>query len=98
RRIETDLIPWSVRHGVSLMAYSPLGSGSGLIRHEVLARIAARHGVSPAAIAIAWTMRNGHTISIPESGSPGHIRENAAASRVVLKDQDLAEIDAAFPM
>lgn len=98
RRIERDLIPWSVRNGVPLMAYSPLGTGnSGILRNPVLAQVAARHGVSPAAAAIAWTMRNGQTISIPESGSADHIRENAAASALALTEQDLVELDRAFP-
>lgn len=98
RGIEHDLVPWSVRNGVPLMAYSPLGTGnSGTLRNPVLAQVAARHSVSPAAAAIAWTMRNGQTISIPESGSADHIRENAAALGLVLTEQDLAELDRAFP-
>lgn len=98
RRIERDLVPWSVRNGVPLMAYSPLGTGnSGLLRNPVLAQVAAQHGVTPAAVAIAWTMRNGQTIAIPESGSADHIRENAAALSVALTEQDLAALDRAFP-
>lgn len=98
RGIERDLIPWSVRNGVPLMAYSPLGTGSsGILRNPVLAKVAGRHGVSPAAIAIAWTMRNGEIISIPESGSADHIRENAKALGLVLTRPDLADLDRAFP-
>ena len=97
RSIEAGLLPWSERHGVPLMAYSPLGSGNHLLRNAVLAQVAARRRVAPAAVAIAWTMRNGHTISIPESGSANHIRENAAALGLVLDEQDIAELDGAFP-
>jgi diketogulonate reductase-like aldo/keto reductase len=98
RRIEADLLRWSEGRGVPLMAYSPLGTGnSGLLRNPVLAQVANRHRVVPAAVAIAWTMRNGQTISIPESGSPGHIRENAAALGLALDEQDRAELDRAFP-
>ena len=98
RSIEADLLPWSVRNSVPLMAYSPLGTGnSGLLRNPILTQVAARRGVSPAAVAIAWTMRNGQTIAIPESGSADHIRENAAAVGLTLNDQDLVELDRAFP-
>ena len=98
RSIERDLVPWSVRNGVPLMAYSPLGTGNrGLLGNPVLAQVAARRGVTPAAVAIAWTMRNGRTIAIPESGSADHIRENAAALGLVLDRQDLAQLDRAFP-
>ena len=97
RGIERDLVPWCSRHRMPIMAYSPLGSGGGMLRNAGLGRVAARLGVSPAAVAIAWTMRNGQTISIPESGSPDHVRENAAALNLRLTTQDLAELDQAFP-
>jgi len=83
---------------VPLMAYSPLGTGSsGILRNPALAKVAARHGVSSAAAAIAWTMRDGRTIAIPESGSSEHVRENAQALRLELTGQDLDELDRAFP-
>ncbi|MFD0987999.1 aldo/keto reductase [Methyloligella solikamskensis] len=98
RGIEADLIPWSVREGVPIMAYSPLGTGSGhILDNPVLAEVADRHGVTPAAVAIAWTMRNGETISIPESGTLEHIREDAAALGLKLSEEDLADLDRAFP-
>lgn len=98
RGIERDLIPWSRDHGVPLMAYSPLGTGGVLLRDPVLAEVAGKHGVSPAAVAIAWTLRNGITIAIPESGSVNHIRENARAMSISLDAQDLAQLNKAFPV
>lgn len=98
RGAEQDLIPWCNRHGMPIMAYSPLGSGGGMLRNAGLVRVAARLGVSAAAVAIAWTLRGGQTISIPESGSSDHVRENAAALTVRLSPQDLAELDHAFPV
>lgn len=97
RGIERDLVPWCRQRSVPIMAYSPLGNASGLLRHPALARVAARHGTTPAAAALAWTMRDGRTIAIPESGSSAHVRENAAAMTLRLDAADLAELDAAFP-
>jgi diketogulonate reductase-like aldo/keto reductase len=68
-----------------------------LLRDPTLARIGAAHGVSPAAVALAWTLRNGKVIAIPESGSVAHVKENAAALSLPLTPQDLADLDAAFP-
>lgn len=98
RYIERNLIPWSRQHGVPLMAYSPLGSNGRLLRNPALGEVASKHGVTPAAIAIAWTLRDGSTISIPESGSASHIRENARAAALSLDAQDLAALDRAFPV
>ena len=78
------------------MAYSPLGQGA-ILRNPALAKVAARHGVAPAAVAVAWTMRHPHVISIPKAASLGHLKENAAAADLVLDGNDLAELDAAFP-
>src|SRR6267378_3406075 len=70
RGIEHDLLPWCEQHGMPVMAYSPLGgSGASLLRDPTLARIGAAHSCSAAAVALAWAIRNGNIIAIPESGS-----------------------------
>jgi diketogulonate reductase-like aldo/keto reductase len=97
RGIEQELMPWSARHKMPLMAYSPIGAGNGLLRNPALASIAKRHNSNPAAVAIAWTMRDHAMISIPGSGSAAHIREDAEAARITLTQQDLHELDGAFP-
>jgi diketogulonate reductase-like aldo/keto reductase len=98
RKIERDLLPWCERHGVPIMAYSPLGGpGAGLLKNAALVRVAERHHCSPAALALAWTIRSGHVIAIPEAGSPIHVRENATALSLRLTELDLRELDRGFP-
>jgi len=99
RNIERDLLPWSERHGMPIMAYSPLGgAGAGLLRDPVLARIGAAHNCSAAAVALAWTIRSGNVIAIPESGSAEHVRENAVALSLTLTPDDLQTLEAAHPL
>src|SRR5262245_12166791 len=99
RAIERDLLPWCERRGMPIMAYSPLGgSGTKLLRDPALARIGAAHGCSPAAVALAWTIRGGNVIAIPESGSVAHVRENAVALSLTLTPQDVQALDAAHPL
>jgi diketogulonate reductase-like aldo/keto reductase len=98
RGIEHDLLPWCEQHGMPVMAYSPLGGlGASLLRDPTLARIAAAHGYSAAAVALAWTIRGGHVIAIPESGSVAHVKENAVALSLTLTPQELQTLDAAHP-
>ena len=98
RRIERDLLPWCKQHGLPVMAYSPLGGDNNLVvRDRTLAQIGAAHGCSAAAVALAWVIRSGDIMAIPESGSPAHTRENAAALSLTLTPQDLQNLDAAFP-
>jgi diketogulonate reductase-like aldo/keto reductase len=99
RGIEYDLLPWCEQRGMPVMAYSPLGgTGTNLLRDPTLARIGAAHGCSAAAVALAWTIRGGHVIAIPESGSAAHVKENAVALSLTLTPQELQTLDAAFRM
>jgi diketogulonate reductase-like aldo/keto reductase len=98
RGIERDLLAWCERHDVPVMAYSPLGGpGAGILRNPALTQIATAHNCSPATVALAWTMRSGHVIAIPESGSTEHVKDNAVALSLMLTPSDLAALDAAFP-
>jgi len=84
--------------GGSPMAYSPLGGpGARLLRDPMLAKIGAARGCSAAAVALAWTIRSGNVIAIPESGSPAHVKENAVALALGLTPQELQTLDAAHP-
>jgi diketogulonate reductase-like aldo/keto reductase len=99
RGIEHDLLPWCERHGMPVMAYSPLGGpGANLLRDPTLARIGAAHNCSAAAVALAWTIRSGHVIAIPESGSTEHVMENAVALSLQLTPDEHATLEAAHPL
>ena len=98
RGIERDLLPWCEQHGMPVMAYSPLGgAGASLLRDPTLARIGAAHNCSAAAVALAWAIRNGNVIAIPESGSAEHVKENAVALSLILTPDELHTLDAAYP-
>jgi diketogulonate reductase-like aldo/keto reductase len=98
RGIEGDLLPWCERHGMPVMAYSPLGGpGANLLRDRTLASIGASHGCSAAAVALAWTIRGGNVFAIPESGSVTHVKENAEAFSLTLTPREIQTLDAAHP-
>lgn len=98
RGVEFDLIPWSQQHNIPLMAYSPLGGkGADLAHHPVILKLAEKHQATPAALLLAWTIRNGRTLAIPESGTAAHVRDNAVALSIWLDNEDLSAIDKAFP-
>ncbi len=96
RGIDFDLVDDAATHGDMIMAYSPLGQGA-ILRNAALAKVAAKHGVAPAAVAIAWTMRHPHVVSIPKAADLTHVAENAAAEKITLDAPDLAALEAAFP-
>jgi diketogulonate reductase-like aldo/keto reductase len=98
RHIERDVLPWCKQHSVPVMAYSPLGGDHNLVTdNRTLAQIGTAYGCSAAAVALAWVIRSGSVIAIPESGSPAHVKENAVALSIALTPKDLQALDAAFP-
>lgn len=92
---EFDLMPWCAARHIPLMAYSPIEQGR-LLGNAALDQIARETGVSPAAVALAWTMRNGDVIAIPKSSNPAHVAENRRAADLRLTDEQLALLDRAF--
>jgi diketogulonate reductase-like aldo/keto reductase len=96
RGIEYGLLPWCREQRIPIMAYSPIEQGR-LLGHRELQRVAARHGATPAQIALAWVLRQDGIIAIPKAVAPAHVRENRAAVDIRLTAEDLAELDRAFP-
>ncbi|MGB3537556.1 MAG: aldo/keto reductase [Mesorhizobium sp.] len=93
---EFDLVPWCRKVGMPIMAYSPVEQGR-LARSGKLETIAARHGTTPAQVALAWATAQPGVIAIPKASRPEHVRQNIAALDISLTPQDLAELDRAFP-
>ncbi|MEV5238680.1 aldo/keto reductase [Streptomyces cinnamoneus] len=79
------------RHGIVTEAWSPLGQGRGLLEDPTLARIAAKHGKSPAQVVLRWHIQLGN-VAIPKSATPSRIRENFDVFGFALDDDDLAAI------
>lgn len=96
RGIEYDLIPWSEQHKIPVMAYTPLGEGR-LRNNKALLDIARRHGATPTQVMLSWIMRTGNVIAIPKASSMAHVEENARSLNLTLTDEDLKNIDKAFP-
>ncbi|WP_207459158.1 aldo/keto reductase [Azospirillum sp. SYSU D00513] len=96
RGIEYDLLPWCRQRNITLMAYSPIEQGR-ILGNPALKAVAARHGATPAQVALAWLLRRDGLMVIPKAGSAEHVRQNRAALDLTLNEQDLAELDRAFP-
>ncbi|MET1757171.1 aldo/keto reductase [Novosphingobium sp. RD2P27] len=93
---EHDLLPWLETRAMAVMAYSPIEQGR-LIEHPTLVDVAERIGATPAQVGLAWSMRRDGVIAIPKAGTAAHVRENRAAADLMLPEDVLAALDAAFP-
>lgn len=96
RGIEFDLLGWCASRGVDVMAYSPLDEGP-LVRHPAVVRAAKDSALTPAQVAIAWTLRKPGVVSIPKAARADHLRANAACMGLRLDPAVLEALDRAFP-
>ncbi len=93
---EFELIPWLAERSIPVMAYSPVEQGR-LLSHEAIARVMDRTGASAAQIALAWLLRRNDVIAIPKAGTVAHVVDNRGAAEVQLGEEDLVELERAFP-
>jgi len=71
---------------------------SGLERVRVVESVAARKGCTPAQVALAWVLsRPWGIVPIPGTKRVRYLEQNVGATNVVLEENDLRELDAAFP-
>jgi diketogulonate reductase-like aldo/keto reductase len=102
RAIEHAVLPWCERHGAALMAYSPFGSGDfpgpSTRGGKELARIAKARGATPRQVALAFLLRRPAVFVIPKAASAAHVAENAGAAGIALDAEEIARIEAAFPL
>jgi diketogulonate reductase-like aldo/keto reductase len=100
RGIEWDLLPRCRERGMVIMAYSPIEHSpdeqKDMLDHPQLRSVASRHGATPAQVALAWLLQQ-EVVVIPKASTAAHVRENRAALDLTLTDQDLVELDRAFP-
>ncbi|MBX3191126.1 MAG: aldo/keto reductase [Labilithrix sp.] len=102
RDAEHLLQPVCERHGIALVAYSPLGSGhfpsTGSWRGDVLAGIAEAHDATPRAVALAFLARRPSAFVIPKAARLDHVEQLAKAADIVLSPNEIETIAAAFPL
>ena len=92
---QTPLLTYLRAHAMTLIAHVPLAQGR-LADHPDLARIAARHGATPAQVALKWLLDQDSVAAIPKAARAVSQRENLQSLDLVLDDDDRAAI-AALP-
>ena len=93
---EARLVPGCGARSLPTMAYCPLEEGR-LAQGGALARVAAEHGTTPAAVALAWLLAAGDVIAIPKAATLAHVEANRRALEVELTPADRAALEAAYP-
>jgi len=94
-----DLLALCLAHEIAWVPFFPLGGTHPhwpkVADHAAVADIAARLGVTPSQVGLAWLLRHAPNILlIPGTTKLEHLRENMAASALALDEAAMAELDA----
>lgn len=94
QRQDDPLIDELAGEGIAFIPFFPLG-GFTPLQSSALADVAARLEATPMQVALAWLLRRSPNILlIPGTSSVAHLRENLAASQLVLPDDALNALNA----
>ncbi|NEC08217.1 aldo/keto reductase [Streptomyces sp. SID7909] len=77
------------QHGILTEAWSPLGSGKGLLEVPTVLAVARKHNRTPAQAVLRWHLQTGNVV-IPKSVTPSRIAENIDVFDFELDADDLA--------
>lgn len=93
------VVAYCAERGMGFLAYSPTGGGRlnhKLPAHPVLQPMAARLGVTPHALVLAWLLsRSTAVLVIPSARTVEHAVDSTAAAELALSEADLSAITAA---
>ncbi|MDQ0155819.1 aldo/keto reductase [Robertmurraya andreesenii] len=101
RGIDYDLVPMMKENSMPVMAYAPVARGdrlgADLTKQKVLLDISKKYNADVFQILLAWCIRNGQTIAIPQSSNLEHVINNVKAAHIQLIEEDLVKIDSVYP-
>lgn len=101
RGIDFDLVPMMKENNMPLMAYAPVARGdrlgSNLTKQKVLLDISQKYNANVFQILLAWCIRNGQTIAIPQSSNIKHVISNVKSANIQLTEEELVKIDSVYP-
>ncbi len=88
---QAELRAFHGEHGIQTQAWSPLGRTTDMTQDPVLAKIAEKHGSTPAEVVLAWHLHHG-SMPLPASSNPERQRQNLLFD-VELDAEDFADLD-----
>ncbi len=98
-RSNEALVDFCREREIAFVPFFPLGSAfaggpAKLAADPAVAAVAAKHGVTPSQVALAWLLaRYDRILLIPGTTSVAHLEENMAAGEVTLDEDDLARLE-----
>jgi aryl-alcohol dehydrogenase-like predicted oxidoreductase len=94
-RQSEPVLEYCQQRGIAFIPWFPLATGELARPGGVLSDAAARHGVTPAQLALAWLLhRSPVMLPIPGTSKVAHLEENVASAQVSLSPDEVAQLSA----
>lgn len=98
REVEEGLLDYCNKNRITIIAYSPFGSGSLFSAKNAkvkkkLEEIGQRYQKSAVQVALGWLLSKGDVVAIPKASSPEHIAELAGGSDFSMSKEDIESLD-----
>ena len=84
------VIEFARSQGIHITAYMPLAYGK-VMADPVIAAIAAKYGVTPAQVALSWSLQQGFAV-IPSSTKRANLEANLHFQRITLSPDEMAQM------
>ena len=98
-RASADIVAQTGADGVPFVPYFPLGAAwtnDNVLGNPVVVEIAGARGITPAQVALAWTLAQGdHVLLIPGTSSIDHLEENMAVADIELEADEIERLNGA---
>lgn len=99
---EARLIPYCAQNDILVIGYTPFGRGRFPRKeaqpHGVLGRIAEKYGKTVRQVILNFLTREPNVVAIPKASNVAHVEENAGAMGWSLRSDDIAAMNATFPV
>jgi diketogulonate reductase-like aldo/keto reductase len=102
RGIERRLLPYCSKKRIAIVGYAPFGHGNfpspSSREGKLLIEIGRRHNRTPKQVALNYLTRHPSTFTIPKTTRSERVRENSGGVGWQLTEDEVNEIDRAFPL
>lgn len=92
RLVQPGVLQFCRDRGIQVEAWSPIMQGQ-VAREGTILELAEKHEKTPAQITLRWDLQHG-VVTIPKSGRPDRIAENAGIFDFELSEEDMRRLDA----
>lgn len=95
RSIESDVLPYCQREKLTVIAYSPLDTGS-IPASRIPKDMLEKYEMTPAQLMLNWVIHPDSVVAIPKAARISHIEENARAADFLISQSDYQSLSKRF--